>query len=144
MKNAYEFYDQLIKTSLLLGDGDRQFFSKYNLTPVRYYALKHINQTPGISLSQLSARLLCTKGNATRILRDMEVDGFIQRAPDPKDQRAYRLLLTEPGKQLFEEVQTAYLAFNQTRFDCYSPLELSQMLVEIESLNASLRNHLND
>lgn len=144
MNNAYDFYDQLIKTSLLLGDGDRQFFSHYGLTPVRYYALKHIHQDPGLSLSDLSTRLLCTKGNATRILRDMEFDGLIDRAPDPQDQRAYRLLLTDQGRDLFEIVRAAYLEFNQKRFDCYSSQQLSEMLAEITVLNTYLQKHLRD
>lgn len=143
MNDAYILYDQLIKTNLLLADGDRQFFSQYGLTPVRFYALKHIQEKPGLSLSDLSALLLCTKGNATRILKSMETDGFLFRAADPNDQRAYRLEITAQGVELFEKVKLAYQDYNQTRFQRYSEGELLEMIEEIKKMNADLVQLLN-
>ncbi|MAT45715.1 MAG: hypothetical protein CL609_25565 [Anaerolineaceae bacterium] len=144
MKNADDLYDQLIKCNLLLADGDRQFFSKYQLTPARFYALKHIQADSGLSLSELSNRLLCTKGNATRILRAMENDGLLTRCADPTDQRAYRLELTEQGKVLFEEVSIAYQQFNISRFGFEDLDTLRTLTGTIQALNHKLQTHLSE
>jgi DNA-binding MarR family transcriptional regulator len=144
MKNADDLYDQLIKCNLLLADGDRQFFSKYQLTPARFYALKHIQADSGLSLSELSNRLLCTKGNATRILRAMENDGLLLRRADPTDQRAYRLELTEQGKALFDEVCVAYQQFNTSRFGLEDEYTLRQLTGTIQKLNRNLQTHLSE
>ena len=144
MNKADDLYDQLIKCNLLLADGDRQFFSRFQLTPARFYALKHIQADSGLSLSELSSRLLCTKGNATRILRAMETDGLLTRSADPTDQRAYRLELTEQGKKLFDEVCIAYQQFNNNRFGVSDLESVKKLSDEIRKINQNLQEHLRE
>lgn len=144
MKEADELYVQLIKCNLLLADGDRQFFSQYNLTPARFYAMKHIQADSGLSLSELSNRLLCTKGNATRILRAMEKDGLLTRNADLADQRAYRLELTERGERLFQEVFSTYQQFNNMRFGINDLHSLKTLSGELEKINQNLQGHLKE
>lgn len=74
MDHADELYSVIVKTTLLINDTDNRFFQKYDLGNTRFYALVHIHDTPGISLSDLSTRLFCTKGNATRSVPE-SVDG---------------------------------------------------------------------
>ncbi|HEX6384723.1 MAG TPA: hypothetical protein VF177_08645 [Anaerolineae bacterium] len=61
-------YNLLKETFLLLDDGARRLFSRFDLTTPRFYALFHIGQEPGISSSHLSERLLCDKSNVTHIV----------------------------------------------------------------------------
>ena len=144
MNNAYLLYDQFIKSNLLLADGDRRFFSQYDLTPARFYALKHIHERPGLSLSALSQLLLCTKGNATRILKGMEDQGHIRRCADPRDSRAYQLELTAEGQALFTEVWQAYLLFNKDRFAHFDSDSLENMLREMRALNGDFQKQLTE
>ncbi|MBN2005077.1 MAG: MarR family transcriptional regulator [Anaerolineae bacterium] len=139
MSQTEELYQLLMSTLLLLDDGNNRFFQQYGMTGVRFHTLKHVSQNPGISLSDLSRRLLCTKGNATRIVKSMESDGYLRREENPGDNRAMRLYITPDGETLWREVSQAHLAFNESRFGKLSPPEQSALHQELVTLN----DHLN-
>lgn len=138
MGQVDELYTTLQKTILLLNDSDGQFFDQYQLGSTRFYSLVHLQAEPGLSLSELSRRLLCTKGNATRIMNSLESDGLIRREVDPGDNRALRFFLTSAGESLLGQARQAYQEFNQKRFGCLSVLEQGALQGALETLNAQL------
>jgi len=135
MNQAEKIYSALVRSHMLLSESDDRFFERYHLGKTRYYALLHINQQPGISLSELSKRLLCTKGNTTRIVRGLEQEGTIARQADPHDNRAVRLLLTERGEKLLEAASHAYQAHKQSLFTCLEAAAASSLIENLETVN---------
>lgn len=133
-----QLYDLFIKTYLLLSDGDRRFFLRYQLSQARYYALIHIHNEPGITLTELSKRLLCTKGNTTRILNSLEQDGLLIRQLDAYDKRAFQLKLSDIGNLKLSQVKSDYQKMNKDRFNSLSPDEM----MGVASLIAHLVNDL--
>lgn len=140
--NANSLYSYLAETNLLLQDGDRRFFQRFALSQARYYVLLHVQQDPGISLTELSRRLLCTKGNTTRILASLAADGLLYRSVDQQDQRAYRLEISAQGQALFDQVKSAYDRFNQERFAILADHQKLLLLEQIQLLNADLARQL--
>ena len=116
MKTSSQIYDVLMENYLLLVESDRQFFARFHLSQVRYFAILHISQNPEISLTELSKKLLCTKGNTTRIIQGMVTDDLLTVTKDQDDQRAMKLNLTEKGKHLLQLVKREFDEFNQLRF----------------------------
>lgn len=116
MKTSSQIYDTLMENYLLLVESDRQFFARFHLSQVRYFALLHISQNPEISLTELSKELLCTKGNTTRIIQGMVTDSLLTVTKDQDDQRAMKLNLTEKGSDLFQQVKREFDELNQLRF----------------------------
>ena len=53
MNDKEQLYNLIKETFLLLDDGDRRFFNRFDISVSRYYALHHIGEEPGISFSQL-------------------------------------------------------------------------------------------
>lgn len=131
MTDLEEINTTLNTAQLLMNDSDERFFEQFKLGSTRYYALVHLDESPGLTLSELSRRLLCTKGNMTRILKSMEQDGLLERRVDPLDNRAVRHALTSQGTALLTNTRTAYRSFLEQRF---SGLEL----YEIDSLDRIL------
>lgn len=117
MENCSQIYDVLMENYLLLVESDRQFFARFHLSQVRYFALLHISENPEISLTELSKKLLCTKGNTTRIIQGMVTDNLLTVTKDQDDQRAMKLNLTEKGKHLLQLVKREFDEFNQFRFN---------------------------
>lgn len=117
MENCSQIYDVLMENYLLLVESDRQFFARFHLSQVRYFALMHISENPEISLTELSKKLLCTKGNTTRIIQGMVTDNLLTVTKDQDDQRAMKLNLTEKGKHLLQLVKREFDEFNQFRFN---------------------------
>jgi len=116
MKTSSQIYDVMMENYLLLVESDRQFFARFHLSQVRYFALFHISQNPEISLTELSKKLLCTKGNTTRIIQGMVTEELLTVTKDQDDQRAMKLNLTEKGKNLLHLVKREFDEFNQFRF----------------------------
>jgi DNA-binding MarR family transcriptional regulator len=137
-----QLYERFIKTCLLLSDGDRRFFQRYQLSQARFYALLHIHDEPGLSLTDLSQRLLCTKGNTTRILTSLERDGYLLRKLTAQDRRVYQIQLSESGRSLLQQVRSAYQAFNRERFRALTAEEIKGLTERMDHLNQDLESQL--
>ncbi len=142
MSRKDELYTLIKETFLLLDDGDRRFFSNYNLTVSRFYAIFHIGEVPGISSSLLSDRMLCDKSNITRIVKGLEADGYVVRKPHETDGRSQRLFLTELGEEVRQRVLAAHIAYNEARLDCIGEIEEDNLLGGLSRLKQRLSEEL--
>ncbi|HDQ34704.1 MAG TPA: MarR family transcriptional regulator [Chloroflexi bacterium] len=142
MIEAQTLYSLVLESYLLLDSSDRDFFQQYGLSSTRYYILVHVAQNAGLSLSELSELLFCTKGNTTRIIKSMEADGYITREVDAHDNRLLCHYLTPAGTALLAEVSTAYNIFNQARFAGLSLSQRGTLQQNLQALNSHLREGL--
>jgi DNA-binding MarR family transcriptional regulator len=140
MNQVEVLYLSLVNSQMLLTESDERFFEQYHLGRTRYYALFHIAQEPGISLSQLSQRLLCTKGNTTRIMKSLEQEGQLTRQMDPEDHRALRLSLTERGERLLVEAMEAYHGYKKRLFSCLNDVEIETLIHNLGILDAHIES----
>lgn len=58
----------------------------------------------GLKMNELSRHLMVTGGNVTGIVDPLEQEGLVERAPEPRDRRAYRVRLTHAGRKAFAEM----------------------------------------
>ncbi|MCI0394769.1 MAG: MarR family transcriptional regulator [Chloroflexi bacterium] len=142
MADPQQLYNLLNEIYLILDDGNRRFFSRFNLTVPRFYALLHLGEQPGLSFSELSELMLCDKSNITRIIRGMEADGLVVRRPHETDGRTLRLFLSQAGEELRHQVTAAHEQFNQARFDALEGIMQDSLLAELLRLKKSLRTQL--
>lgn len=133
MTHPTEIYSLLKEIFLLLDDGDRRLFGRFNLTVPRFYVLYHLGEEPGISVSQLSRLMFCDKSNITRLIHGLQSEGLVTRRPHESDGRVLRLFLTPEGEALRSDVVTAHHAANRER--------IGQNLAEQEQ--GALVQHLN-
>src|SRR5919201_1198651 len=77
----------------------------WRLSPAQFDVLAHVGAAEGLTQQRLADALLVTKGNVCQILDKMERDGLLVRRPSG---RVNRVLLTEAGRRLFEEVVPAH------------------------------------
>ncbi len=138
MNERERIYNLLKETFLLLDDGDRRFFSQFGLTVSRFYALFHLREEPGMSVKNLSSRMLCDKSNATRIVKGLEELGFVTRQPHETDGRAWRIYLTEPGDAICQKVAVAHKTYNDSRLDFLNQIEEHTFAIGLEKLNRHL------
>jgi DNA-binding MarR family transcriptional regulator len=142
MKSGQDIYSLLNEIYLILDDGDRRLLSRFDLTPPRYYALVHLGDSPGMSLSELSNLMLCDKSNATRIIRGLENEGLVYRLPHETDGRTIRLFLSQEGQEIRSAAITAHSSYNQKRFDGDAPVEEDELKTELIQLKNHLRERL--
>ena len=138
MADVQTLYSLLKEIFLILDDGDRQLLSQFDLTPSRYYALVHLGNQPGMSLSELSYLMLCDKSNATRIVRGLEAEGLATRRPHERDRRAIRLYLSDEGNELRRRAITAHERYNKGRLQIMTNGSEKGLLGDLSQLKRSL------
>lgn len=140
MADAQTIYALLKEIFLILDDGDRQLLGQFDLTPSRYYALVHLGEKPGLSLSELSDLMLCDKSNATRIVRGLEDDGLALRRPNEHDRRAIRLYLSDAGQELRRRAVAAHERYNEGRLQSMTNGGSEALVGDLGLLKRNLRD----
>lgn len=86
---------------LELDEGERQLMKRFGLTLTQYWALVHLENEEGRSLSELAELLICDKSNVTSIVDKFEESGLAERKRGKAGDRRYiRVALTPQGQQL--------------------------------------------
>jgi len=87
-----------------------RLFRPHGLTGAQYNVLNILAAKPkGISQRELGDVLVVDRSNVTGLLDRMGHAGWVRRADDPSDRRAYRVVLTPEGRQLWAKVRPLYL-----------------------------------
>lgn len=72
-----------------------------------YVVLTRIDEWGPLRLSQLAERLGADVSTASRHVHQLELDGYVDRAEDPSDRRAWLLSLTPSGVDAVARVRSA-------------------------------------
>jgi DNA-binding MarR family transcriptional regulator len=96
----------------------------------------------GVTQSELAEVLKITPATMTKMLQRMEKTGFIDRQPDPNDQRISRVYLTEYGHQIKSDVEALFAQMEAETFTQFTSEEriiLHRFLLTIRTnlLNAT-------
>jgi DNA-binding MarR family transcriptional regulator len=79
----------------------------------------------GMTHSQLAERLSKSPATITKTVKRMERAGFVERRPDPRDERLSRVYLTCAGRDIQTAVEGVWRAFEEQAFAGLSEEELS-------------------
>jgi len=67
-------------------------------------ALHALWEQEGLMHSELAAQMHVTPATITKMIQRMEKAGFVERRPDPQDQRVSRVYLTDAGRAIRAQV----------------------------------------
>jgi DNA-binding MarR family transcriptional regulator len=98
-------------------------------------ALRRAGEPYQLSPSKLYSRLQRSSGGMTKILKRLEEQALVERAPDPEDGRGSLVSLTMRGLEVQDRVFQAFLSATQDLLDPLSETEL-------KDTDAVLRNLL--
>jgi DNA-binding MarR family transcriptional regulator len=94
------------RTALRLKQELHQAFKKngYDITPEQWAILNRLWEQEGLSQVELADKTFKDKPNVTRMLDVLERRQLLFRRRDENDRRAFKVYLTEEGKQLKEKL----------------------------------------
>ena len=109
----------------------RKFFAAYGLTDAQFNALMILWDYRKVSLrqTQLADLLVVNRASAGGVVDRMEANGWVVRAADPDDRRAWFVHLTDDGIGKLKSVKR----------DCYNLLTVAFENVDQETLAVVLR-----
>lgn len=132
-------YRQILTVFVLLDDGDRQTFKQIDLTTTQYNFLRTITnaEANNLTVTELVDRLLCTRGNVTRLVQRLGSSGLIHVGSDERDQRLVRISLTPAGQAKLAQAQQLHEASIQRRLAGLTP-DQRQQLIELTATAVQL------
>ncbi len=106
-------------------------FASHGLNRGSIFILKRLYKSDGIRQQELSKNLHFDKANITRLVRKLQEQGFVQKLPDKKDKRAYRIFLSEKAREfqpVFEDIFNGWGRIIATDFTSKEEQNLWQYL----------------
>ncbi|WP_227815796.1 MarR family winged helix-turn-helix transcriptional regulator [Nitrogeniibacter aestuarii] len=82
---------------------------EFDTTLARFDLMSQLYRHPeGLRMREVSRLLMVTGGNVTGLADRLVAEGMIERRDDPTDRRAYFLLLTDKGRDLFAQMARSH------------------------------------
>ena len=89
-------------TNLIEGEIRRRLRDSFDVTLPRFDLMAQLDKTPsGMTLGELSSRMMVSNGNVTGLVERLVTDGMLTRRAAPNDRRAQIVSLTAEGRRTF-------------------------------------------
>jgi len=90
----------------------RRLREGFGTTLPRFDVMAALDRAPdGLTMGDLSRRLMIANGNTTVIVDGLERDGLAARTVAPEDRRRFTVMLTDRGRAAFTEMAGAHAAW---------------------------------
>jgi DNA-binding MarR family transcriptional regulator len=88
------------------------------------YAFLYVALFGPKKMKEIAEFLSTTKSNVTNVVDSLEKRGLVVREMDPVDRRTYRVVLTEKGKKIFEEILSNFESLLKSVLEKFSEEDL--------------------
>jgi DNA-binding MarR family transcriptional regulator len=120
-----------------------QELADFGLTPPQYMALRCMQGSEtGCSMSELAESSYQVSATMTGIVDRLVESGLARREPHPTDRRSHRVVLTEHGTTLLEEISRRKRLGLERIFGAISSQERQQVLAIAQRALALLENSM--
>ena len=114
---------------LINNEARRRLRASFNMSLSRFDLMAQLEPTKtGLRMGKISNRLMVTTGNITGLTDELEADGLVERAADPRSRRAFLVRLTPKGRKLFRAAAKANAAWIAEFFSVLAAKDKKVML----------------
>ena len=99
---AEKVYPIYVPTGLVLKKILWAFERDVGISPPKYFVLHVLAREAGISQGEIGRLYGVDPSRITRLAKQLETEGLIERTRDPEDNRVVRMSLTSEGRRAFE------------------------------------------
>lgn len=112
----------------------------FAITLPRFDLLAQLDRAPdGLTMGELSDRLMVSNGNITGLVERLVSEGLIVRAPAPGDRRRSRVKLTQAGKRAFDAMTPEHERWIDELFAGLDRAEMAELLALLAKLKRSIQ-----
>lgn len=129
--------------NLVEGEIRRRLRGRFGTTLPRFDLLAALDRAPaGLTLGEVSRRMMVSNGNVTGLAARLEREGLIERRLDSADRRAFRLTLTARGRREFVRLSAVHAGWIRELFGQLTPDQRRALHVLLGEAKASIRQRL--
>jgi len=127
--------------NLIEGQVRARLRETFATTLPRFDLLAQLDRAPdgGLSMGELSSRLMVSNGNVTGLTDTLERERLVTREPDPVDRRSLRIRLTAEGKRAFDAMTPTHEQWVDAMMAGLTRAEMAQLLDLLGKLKTSVR-----
>jgi len=112
----------------------------FDITLPRFDLMAQLERHPeGLTMGELSRRMMVTGGNITTIVDQLEKEKLVVREVGVHDRRSFMVKLTMAGRKAFKDMAVAHEAWVASMFEGLSSNQLSQLYTLLGSLKKNLQ-----
>jgi DNA-binding MarR family transcriptional regulator len=93
----------------------------------------------GVTLGELSRRMMVSNGNVTGLIERLVADGLVTRTPRPTDRRTVTVQLTEAGRRDFDVMAAEHQAWVADGFADLSGSDIDDLMHLLARVKRSIR-----
>jgi DNA-binding MarR family transcriptional regulator len=132
----------LVLSNLLRRAAASRYRRLVGLQPGEWGVVAELGHHAPCTLNALSERIGVDKTQLSRTVARLIARGLVRRRPNPRDNRALRLSLTQKGVQCHAAIMRAGAAANRSLLAGLSAREQEQLVALIEHMSARARELL--
>jgi DNA-binding MarR family transcriptional regulator len=126
--------------TLIEGEVRRCLRENFATTFPRFDLMAQLDRAPnGMTLGELSGRMMVSNGNVTGLVERLTAEGLIDRRPAPNDRRVQIVSLTAEGRRLFRAMARANGDWIGEAFADLTPGEVEALMRLLGKAKASAR-----
>jgi DNA-binding MarR family transcriptional regulator len=128
--------------NLIEGQVRNRLRENFATTLPRFDLLAQLDRAPdGLTMGELSSRLMVTNGNVTALADALVREGLVLREAHPSDRRSLCLRLSSEGKRVFDAMTPAHEAWIDLMMGELSRDELARLLDLLGKLKRAARRN---
>ena len=132
-------------TTLIEGEVRRRLRDSFEVTLPRFDLMAQLDKTPGgMTLGQLSSRMMVSNGNVTGLAERLVAQGLLDRKPSPSDRRAQIVSLTAEGRRAFRAMARAHENWIAEIFAGLTAVEIDELMRLLAKTKVSARAAVED
>jgi DNA-binding MarR family transcriptional regulator len=125
-------------TTLIEGEVRSRLRERFDVTLPRFDLMAQLDKAPdGMTLSDVSKRMMVSNGNVTGLVERLTAQGLIDRRPSPKDRRVQIVRLTAEGRRFFRTMARANADWIAEAFADLTPGEIEALMRLLAKTKAS-------
>jgi DNA-binding MarR family transcriptional regulator len=127
-------------TTLIENEVRRRLRDSFQITLPRFDLLAQLDRAPnGMTLGELSQRMMVSNGNITGLVERLADQGLIRRRPLPKDRRVQIVSLTAEGQRFFRTMARVNAKWVGDIFAGLPPEDIDTLMALLAKAKASAR-----
>ena len=130
-------------TTLIEGEVRRRLRERFDVTLPRFDLMAQLDRAEdGMTLGELSRRMMVTNGNVTGLAERLVAEGLLSRRQAANDRRSHMVRLTDKGRRQFRKMAQEHEDWIADLFAGISPREVEALLGLLGKAKASARTSI--